>query len=62
MKALQSDLARKVLADQQARSQLRLVVSSESRTRNDESRLTTIVLQDGTTVRRLTATVVPKAA
>jgi hypothetical protein len=62
MKALQSDLARKVLADNLARSQLRLVVSSDHRSRNDELRSTTIVLQDGTTVRRLTATVVPKAA
>lgn len=62
MKALQSDLARKVLADQQARSQLRLVVASETRARHEELRATTIVLQDGTTVRRLTATVVPKAA
>ena len=62
MKALQSNLARKVLADQQARSQLRVVVSADQHARKDESRSTTIVLQDGSTVRRLTATVVPKAA
>ena len=62
MKALQSPLAKKVLADNQARSQLRQVVSLAGRRGETEAREQTIVLREGTTVRRLTAVVVPKAA
>jgi hypothetical protein len=62
MKALQSDLAKRVLADKHARTQLRMVVSDIQRRRSEAERTDTIVFQDGTTVRRLTATVVPKAA
>ena len=62
MKALQSDLAKKVLADKRARSQLRMVVSDVQRPRSEAERSETIVFHDGATVRRLTATVVPKAA
>ena len=62
MKALQSPLAKKVLADNQARTQLRQVVSLTGRRGETEAREQTIVLREGTTVRRLTAVVVPKAA
>ena len=63
MKALQSPLAKKVLADNQARTQLRQVVSLASRRGSDvEAREPTILLRAGATVRRLTAVVVPKAA
>lgn len=62
MKALQSPLAKKVLADSQARMQLRQVVSLASRRGPAEPREQTILLREGATVRRLTAVVVPKAA
>jgi hypothetical protein len=62
MKALQSPLAKKVLADNHARTQLRQVVSLASRRGEAEAREQTIVLREGATVRRLTAVVVPKAA
>lgn len=62
MKALQSPLAKKVLADNQARTQLRQVVSLASRRGATEAREATILLREGATVRRLTAVVVPKAA
>lgn len=63
MKALQSPLAKKVLADNQARTQLRQVVSLASRRGVEtDAREATILLREGATVRRLTAVVVPKAA
>lgn len=62
MKALQSPLAKKVLADNHARMQLRQVVSLASRRGEPESSEPTILLREGATVRRLTAVVVPKAA
>ena len=62
MKALQSDLARKVLADKRARTQLRSVVSDARQRTADSLPPETIVLQDGARLRRLTAVVVPKAA
>ncbi len=62
MKALKSDLAKRVLADRGAREQLRGVVTSESRAREGRAH-GVIVVRDGNGVhRRLTATVVPKAA
>lgn len=62
MKALQSPLAKKVLADNQARAQLRQVVSLASRRGEPDLREQTILLREGASVRRLTAVVVPKAA
>ena len=62
MKALQSPLAKKVLADNQARMQLRQVVSLASRRGEPDASEQTILLREGATVRRLTAVVVPKAA
>jgi hypothetical protein len=62
MKALQSPLAKKVLADNQARTQLRQVVSLASRRGEPDASEQTILLREGATVRRLTAVVVPKAA
>jgi|GEM_PF-2531366 len=62
MKALQSPLAKKVLADNHARTQLRQVVSLASRRGELEASEQTILLREGATVRRLTAVVVPKAA
>ncbi len=62
MKALQSPLAKKVLADNQARMQLRQVVSLASRQGQPDASEQTILLREGATVRRLTAVVVPKAA
>ena len=63
MKALQSPLAKKVLADNQARTQLRQVVSlAASRRGEPDASEQTILLREGATVRRLTAVVVPKAA
>ena len=51
MKALQSPLAKKVLADNQARTQLRQVVSLAGRRGETEAREQTIVLREGATVR-----------
>lgn len=62
MKALQSPLAKKVLADNQARTQLRQVVSLASRRGEPDAGDVTILLREGAAVRRLTAVVVPKAA
>lgn len=77
MKALKSDLARKVLANDGARTQLRLALSSKPspsptlaagpspqvlRSIHEETTPRTIVFQDGATMRRLTATIVRKAA
>ena len=64
MKALKSELAKKVLADPSAREQLRDVVAGEYRNRGNEASRGVIVLHDsrGRVHRRLTAAVVPKAA
>ncbi len=53
MKALQSPLAKKVLADNQARMQLRQVVSLASRQGQPDASEQTILLREGATVRRL---------
>lgn len=63
MKALKSELAKRVLADPRAREQLREVAVGESSAREGRA-YGIIVLHDsrGRVHRRLTATVVPKAA
>ena len=62
MKALKSELAKRVLADPGARGQLREVAASESRLRDGAELQGVIVLHDGKGRVRLTASVVPKAA
>lgn len=62
MKALKSELAKRVLADRGAREQLREVVTSDSRARQGRAP-GVIVMRDRNGVHRsLTVTVVPKAA
>jgi len=59
MKALKSDLAKKVLADPLARERLRELAAGEFRTQDPR----VVILRDSKGhSRRLTATVVPKAA
>ena len=64
MKALKSELAKRVLADPGARERLREVAAGEFRACDANGPRGVIVLYDSTgrVHRRLTATVVPKAA
>lgn len=63
MKALKSELAKRVLAEPGAREQLREIAAGEFRAREGRAN-GVIILHDskGRVHRRLTATVVPKAA
>ena len=64
MKALKSNLAKKVLADPRAREQLRGAAAGELRGNDGSAEHRVIILRDsqGRVDRRLTATAVPKAA